>query len=175
MFLCLSKQIPPMLIARTGRLNQTEFSNIIDPIITSPLGDREHLHNQLLAAVYANVTREMPDPGLAPWVSANDKPTVGAGSKPVSGDAAERRLKGEVMQLLSRDRRRIKDLVQNEVRYEIPGGDHATSTRGSVLTQLVTGRCKLLARRPLHRASSQNQTATTSRTRERPKHWAQHE
>ncbi|PSR92016.1 transcriptional regulator of RNA polII, SAGA, subunit-domain-containing protein [Coniella lustricola] len=98
-----------------GRLNQTEFSQRIDPIITSPNGDREHLHNQLLAALYANVTREMPDLGLAPWVSANDKPAVGAGNKPVSGDAAERRLKAEVMSLPSRDRRRIKDLQLNEV------------------------------------------------------------
>jgi transcriptional coactivator HFI1/ADA1 len=57
----------------------------------------------------------MPDQGLAPWVSANDKPMAGAGSKPVTGDAAERRLKGEVMQLPARDRRRIKDLVQNDV------------------------------------------------------------
>ena len=57
----------------------------------------------------------MPDQGLAPWVSANDKPTSGTGSKPVSGDAAERRLKGDVMQLPSRDRRRIKDIVHNEV------------------------------------------------------------
>jgi transcriptional coactivator HFI1/ADA1 len=57
----------------------------------------------------------MPDQGLAPWVSANDKPTIGQGSKPVTGDAAERRLKGEVMMLPSRDRRRIKDLVQNDV------------------------------------------------------------
>lgn len=59
----------------------------------------------------------MPDLGLAPWVSANDKPTTTTGSKPVSGDAAERRLKGEVMQLPARDRRRIKELTQNEVRY----------------------------------------------------------
>ena len=57
----------------------------------------------------------MPDQGLAPWVSANDKPSTGVGAKPVTGDAAERRLKGEVMQLPSRDRRRIKDLVQNDV------------------------------------------------------------
>jgi len=81
----------------------------------SPDGSKEHYHNQLIAAIYANVTREMPDQGLAPWVSANDKPSTTAGSKPVSGDAAERRLKGEVMQLPSRDRRRIKDLVQNDV------------------------------------------------------------
>lgn len=100
----------------TGRLNQSEFSQRIDPIITSPNGEKEHLHNQLLAALYANVTRELPDPGLAPWVSANDKPAAGAGSKPVSGDAAERRLKAEVMTLPNRDRRRIKDLQQNEVR-----------------------------------------------------------
>lgn len=54
--------------------------------------------------------------GLAPWVSANDKPTIGVGAKPVTGDAAERRLKGEVMQLPTRDRRRIKELVNNDVR-----------------------------------------------------------
>ena len=57
----------------------------------------------------------MPDQGLAPWVSANDKPSAAAGNKPVSGDAAERRLKGEVMQLPARDRRRLKDIVQNDV------------------------------------------------------------
>ncbi|KAK3942276.1 transcriptional coactivator HFI1/ADA1 [Diplogelasinospora grovesii] len=97
-----------------GRLNQAEFSERIDPIIASPDGSKEHLHNQLIAAIYGNVTREMPDQGLAPWVSANDKPSTTPGSKPVSGDAAERRLKGDVMQLFNRDRRRIKDLVQND-------------------------------------------------------------
>ncbi|KAJ4302358.1 hypothetical protein N0V88_002502 [Collariella sp. IMI 366227] len=97
-----------------GRLNQVELSERIDPILASPDGSREHLHNQLLAAIYGNVTREMPDQGLAPWVSANDKPSTAAGSKPVSGDAAERRLKGEVMQLPARDRRRIKDLSHND-------------------------------------------------------------
>ncbi|RYP30296.1 hypothetical protein DL767_006330 [Monosporascus sp. MG133] len=56
----------------------------------------------------------MPDQGLAPWVSANDKPAANVGAKPVTGDAAERRLKAEVMLLPSRDRRRIKDLVHNE-------------------------------------------------------------
>lgn len=56
----------------------------------------------------------MPDQGLAPWVSANDKPSTNTGSKPTSGDASERRLKGEVMQLPARDRRRIKDLVAND-------------------------------------------------------------
>ena len=103
------------LIFIPGRLNQAEYSSRIDPILSSPNGEKEHLHNQLIAAIYGNVTREMPDQGLAPWVSANDKPAVGQGTKPTTGDAAERRLKGEVMQLLSRDRRRIKDLVNNDV------------------------------------------------------------
>jgi transcriptional coactivator HFI1/ADA1 len=59
----------------------------------------------------------MPDQGPAPWVSANDKPVAPAGSKPVTGDAAERRLKGDVMQLPARDRRRIKELAQNDVGF----------------------------------------------------------
>jgi hypothetical protein len=56
---------------------------------------------------------------VANWVSANDKPTTGAGSKPITGDAAEQRLKTEVMQLPSRDRRRLKDISQNDVSYGI--------------------------------------------------------
>lgn len=95
-----------------GRLSQAEYSERIDGVLG---GEKDHLHNQLVAAILGNVTREMPDLGIAPWVSANDKPMVPAPSKPVSGDAAERRLKGDVMQLPARDRRRIKDLLQNEV------------------------------------------------------------
>ncbi|KAI0833105.1 transcriptional regulator of RNA polII, SAGA, subunit-domain-containing protein [Hypoxylon sp. FL0890] len=97
-----------------GRLNQAEYSERIDPILFSANGDKSHLHNQLLAAIYGNLTREMPDQGVAPWVSANDKPATNVGAKPVTGDAAERRLKGEVMQLPSRDRRRIKELAHND-------------------------------------------------------------
>lgn len=96
-------------------MNQGELSNRIDHFLITPSGEVEHLHNQLISAIYANTTREMPDTGVASWVSANDKPTTGAGSKPVSGDAAEQRLKTEVMQLPSRDRRRLKDLTQNDV------------------------------------------------------------
>ncbi|KAH8156784.1 hypothetical protein CIB48_g11464 [Xylaria polymorpha] len=98
-----------------GRLNQVEYSERIDPILASPNGEKDHLHNQLLAAIYGNLTREMPDQGLAPWVSANDKPATNVGAKPVTGDAAERKLKAEVMQLPSRDRRRIKDLALNDI------------------------------------------------------------
>jgi transcriptional coactivator HFI1/ADA1 len=106
-----------MLIStRAGQLNQEELSARIDPFLFTPGGETEHLHNQLIVGIYCNVTRDMPDTGVASWVSANDKPTTGAGSKPVTGDAAEQRLKTEVMQLPSRDRRRLKDLSQNEVR-----------------------------------------------------------
>lgn len=97
-----------------GRLNQTEYSERIDPILDSPNGDKVHLHNQLLAAIHGNLTREMPDQGPAPWVSANDKPAPPTGAKPVTGDATERRLKGDIMQLPARDRRRIKDLSLND-------------------------------------------------------------
>lgn len=96
-------------------MNQAELSMKIDWFLLSSNGETEHLHNQLIAAIYANVTREMPDHGVASWVSANDKPTTGAGSKPISGDAAEQRLKTEVMQLPNRDRRRLKDLAHNDV------------------------------------------------------------
>ncbi|TGO08313.1 hypothetical protein BTUL_0215g00160 [Botrytis tulipae] len=97
-----------------GQMNQVELSSRIDHFLITNTGEIEHLHNQLISAIYANTTREMPDQGVASWVSANDKPTTGAGSKPVSGDAAEQRLKTEVMQLPSRDRRRLKDLAQND-------------------------------------------------------------
>ncbi|CAK7564458.1 MAG: hypothetical protein SEPTF4163_002351 [Sporothrix epigloea] len=97
-----------------GRLNQAEYSNTIDPILYSSNGEREHLHNQLISAIYGNVTRDLPDPELAPWVSANDKPSSGLSGKPAGSDANERRVKGEVMLLPSKDRRRIKDTVQNE-------------------------------------------------------------
>ena len=65
-----------------------------------------HQHNQLIAAIQTNSAREPPEPGVAPWVSANDKPTSTA--KPLAGDAAEQRLKTEVMQLPPRVRARIK-------------------------------------------------------------------
>lgn len=115
-----------MLTCNVGHLNQAEYSEQIDPIFVAHNGEKDHLHNQLIAAIYGNVTREMPDQGLASWVSTNDKPTASA-SKPISGDAAERRLKGDVMQLPARDRRRIKDLVQNDV----CGSQHLYLLRGA--------------------------------------------
>ena len=92
-----------------GSLNHQELVEQVGPFI---IGDanKEHSHNQLISAIYANVTRELPDQGVAPWVSANDKPANV--TKAFSGDAAEQRLKHEIMALLPRDRRRIKDTVK---------------------------------------------------------------
>ena len=98
-----------------GQLNQAELSARIGHFFGSDV-NKEHLHNQLISAVYGNVTRDLPDHVVASWVSANDKPTIA--SKPVTGDAAEQRLKMEVMQLPARDRRRLKEIP--EVRHS-PG------------------------------------------------------
>ncbi|CCU81549.1 hypothetical protein BGHDH14_bgh04212 [Blumeria hordei DH14] len=98
----------------SGNLNQAEFSARINPYVQSPTGETEHLHNKLIAGIYGNATREIPDHGVASWVSANDKPII-IGAKPVTGDAAEQRLKTEVMQLPNRDRRRMKDLIPSHV------------------------------------------------------------
>ncbi|KAI9812602.1 MAG: transcriptional coactivator hfi1/ADA1 [Pycnora praestabilis] len=94
-----------------GHLNQTELCFRIDHFITID-PSTEHKHNQLMSGIYGNVTRDLPDQGVASWVSANDKPT--SISKPVSGDAAEQRLKTEVMQLPARDRRRLKDIPDSD-------------------------------------------------------------
>ena len=62
-------------------------------------------------ALFANAQRDPPDqPGVASWVAANDKPTTAA--KPVTGDAAEQKLKSEVMQLPARERHRLKNLPE---------------------------------------------------------------
>lgn len=92
-----------------GHLNQSEFSSRVDQIICADQ-KTEHLHNNFVCAVIGNLTRDLPDHGVATWVSANDKPSVV--SKPASGDAAEQRLKTEVMQLPPRDRRRIKGIPE---------------------------------------------------------------
>lgn len=90
-----------------GQLNQEELSRRIDHFIRTD-ASRERLHNQFICAIYSNAFRDAPEPGVASWVSANDKPT--AVPKPVSGDAAEQRLKTEVMQLPARDRHRLKGI-----------------------------------------------------------------
>ncbi|KAL8696752.1 MAG: hypothetical protein Q9201_007501, partial [Fulgogasparrea decipioides] len=91
-----------------GHLNENELSLQINHCVCAET-NTEHLHNQLVAAIYGNVLRDVPDQGVAPWISANDKPTLL--SKPLAGDEAEQRLKREVMQLPARDRRRIKEVA----------------------------------------------------------------
>ena len=88
-----------------GHLTITEFFCLTSPFLHSS-DTLLHQHNQLVLALTINITREAPEPGVAPWVSANDKPTSTA--KPLAGDAAEHRLKHEVMQLPPRVRARIK-------------------------------------------------------------------
>lgn len=92
-----------------GHLNQNEFSSRVDYTICAD-AKTVHLHNNFICALIGNLTRDLPDHGVASWVSANDKPSLV--SKPVSGDAAEQRLKTEVMQLPPRDRRRIKGIPE---------------------------------------------------------------
>lgn len=92
-----------------GHLDQKELCTRIDPFLTIDPSTL-HFHNQLIAALYGNVTRDLPDhTGVAAFVSANDKPSQNV-TKPISGDAAEQRLKTEVMNLPARDRRRLKDI-----------------------------------------------------------------
>lgn len=102
-----AKALADRTVLPIGHLNQNELSFQIDHYVTAD-PNTEHLHNQLIAGIFANVGRDLPEPGVAPWVSANDKPTVLA--KPVSGDAAEQRLKTEIMRLPARDRRRLKEV-----------------------------------------------------------------
>ncbi|KAF2670991.1 hypothetical protein BT63DRAFT_453363 [Microthyrium microscopicum] len=95
-----------------GKRNQAEVAWIIDPFLR---GDqqRESLHNQLIMALFANAQRDPPEtPGVASWVAANDKPTTP--SKPVTGDAAEQKLKSEIMHMPARERYRIKHLPENQ-------------------------------------------------------------
>ncbi|ODH47439.1 hypothetical protein GX48_06475 [Paracoccidioides brasiliensis] len=92
-----------------GHLNQNEFALRVDHFLSSD-PKIEHLHNNFVCAIIGNLTRDLPDHGVASWVSANDKPTVV--SKPVSGDAAEQRLKTEIKQLPPKERRRLKAIPE---------------------------------------------------------------
>ncbi|THC89256.1 hypothetical protein EYZ11_011302 [Aspergillus tanneri] len=100
-----------------GQLNQSEISARVDHIICADQ-KTEHLHNNFICAIIGNLTRDLPDHGVASWVSANDKPSVV--SKPTSGDAAEQRLKTEVMQLPPRDRRRVKAIPERDPDETVP-------------------------------------------------------
>ncbi|ORY10170.1 transcriptional regulator of RNA polII, SAGA, subunit-domain-containing protein [Clohesyomyces aquaticus] len=95
-----------------GNLNQEELTRRLSPILSTSF--LENTHNQFILGIYQNVFRDAPEPGVASWVSANDKPTQ-TGAKPNTGDEAEKRLKHEVMQLSRRERKRLKT-VQDGVK-----------------------------------------------------------
>lgn len=100
-----------MTYCTPGQLSQHELSLCVDSLIkASP--ETLHLHNSLITAIYANAYRESPEPGVAPWVSANDKPTgsIGGGGVTKGGDKVEERLRREVMGLPARDRKRLKEI-----------------------------------------------------------------
>ena len=112
---------------RIGNLNQAELSWVLQPLLStapsvntsldfsrSPLSTL-HLHNTLIACLYANCSRDSPPADVAPWVVATDKPAVATKNASASGanDKAEERLKKEIMSLHARDRRRIKTLKED--------------------------------------------------------------
>ncbi|KAJ5545129.1 Brefeldin A-sensitivity protein 4 [Penicillium sp. DV-2018c] len=100
-----------------GHYNQNEYASRVDYFLCAD-PKNEHLHNNFVCALIGNLTRDLPDHGVANWVSANDKPSTV--SKPVSGDAAEQRLKTEVMKLPPRDRRRIKAIQERDSTETVP-------------------------------------------------------
>ncbi|KAH7410443.1 transcriptional regulator of RNA polII, SAGA, subunit-domain-containing protein [Phaeosphaeria sp. MPI-PUGE-AT-0046c] len=90
-----------------GNLNQFELSLALSRILTTPA--LEHAHNALFTAIYANIWRDVPEAGIASWVSSSDKPSSGTGVKGTH-DESEKRLKHEVMQLSRRERKRLKTI-----------------------------------------------------------------
>nr|POE47905.1 hypothetical protein CFP56_01233 [Quercus suber] len=109
-----------------GNLNQAELSWVLQPLLSpapsvltstdparSPVSTL-HLHNTLLAALYANTLRDLPPSDVAPWVVATDKPTATSKNAGAGGanDKAEERLKRETMALHARDRKRLKSLKE---------------------------------------------------------------
>ncbi|KAL6704149.1 hypothetical protein ACN47E_008709 [Coniothyrium glycines] len=94
-----------------GNLNQEEMSRTLKGILNVPA--LEHAHNALVTAIYANTWRDAPDPGIASWVSSADK--VSSGTVKGTGDESEKRLKGEVMGLSRRERRRLKGITNDGV------------------------------------------------------------
>ena len=103
----------------TGELSTPEFADLTDNFLLATPAV-EHAHNSLICAIFLNTTREVPDQGPAAWVSAaTDKAPNTLASKPsVASDAAEQRLKVEVMSLMPRDRRRIKAIAADKAEDE---------------------------------------------------------
>ncbi|KAI9688285.1 MAG: transcriptional coactivator hfi1/ADA1 [Bogoriella megaspora] len=111
-----------------GHLTPTELHTTITPLLSTPSSHHAsseaiHLHNNLLIALYTNLTRDPPDTtGPAPFVSANDKPTttLSKGAPGTGSDAFEARNKSEVMHLPARERHRLKHLPPLPSSNDIP-------------------------------------------------------
>ncbi|TKX20067.1 SAGA-type complex-like protein [Elsinoe australis] len=128
-----------------GKLNQTELTHILLPILTPPVPtpspSPRHLHNTLLTALYANALyRDPPPPDTtAPFVLATDAPTTSTStSKPSTGtsDAISDRNKREVMALTARDRRRIKSVRDPESAAALDAGPRQARTYREALDAL---------------------------------------
>jgi transcriptional coactivator HFI1/ADA1 len=125
-----------------GNLNQEELSHKLSRILITPA--LEHAHNALFTAIYANIWRDTPEPGIASWVSSSDKPSSGTGVKG-TGDEAEKRLKYEVMQLSRRERKRLKAIPAGEspLSTGLEGGAWA-SVQGPVQEYIDARRAKVI-------------------------------
>jgi hypothetical protein len=97
--------VEPLYSAVKGAISDTDWTTN-----TSAL---EHSHNTLVAAIYANIWRDAPEPGIASWVSSTDKPS--SSTVKGQGDESEKRLKYEVMQLSRRERKRLKTIPAAEM------------------------------------------------------------
>lgn len=102
--------------------------SVVPSVITSTSSSSSplstiHLHNTLIACLFANIQRDPPGSEVAPWVVATDKPTAASktGGAVGANDKAEERLKREVMAIHARDRRRIKAL-KGDAQARMEGG-----------------------------------------------------
>jgi len=89
-----------------GNLNQEELSQRLDRILATR--ELENAHNKLILGIYGNLWRDAPEAGVASWVSSGDKVGGATAGGKAKGDESEKRLKGEVMALNRRERKRLK-------------------------------------------------------------------
>ena len=89
-----------------GNLNQEELSQRLDRILITR--ELENAHNKLILGIYGNLWRDAPEAGVASWVSSGDKVGGATAGGKAKGDEGEKRLKGEVMALNRRERKRLK-------------------------------------------------------------------
>ncbi|KAF2687785.1 hypothetical protein K458DRAFT_360495 [Lentithecium fluviatile CBS 122367] len=89
-----------------GNLNQEELTQRLDRILVTR--ELENAHNKLILGIYGNLWRDAPEAGVASWVSSGDKVGGGTAGGKAKGDEGEKRLKGEIMALSRRERKRLK-------------------------------------------------------------------